>query len=156
MFYWINKNLLPAIVLTLVALPCSVLATGITHTLKQSSNVTDSIDAHEIEALPPAGLDPTTIQLFTGAVADLHETAKNLNSKLARIEDRVKLLRAENELLRTENRKVRKLAKMKKRNDQSQWATFPLDNEVREANLMLENLVKNLTGLVPFNTDNIN
>jgi regulator of replication initiation timing len=158
MLYCIKKNWLPIIILVLTAVPELAFATGVTETTLKPTpvKVSNSINASQIEYLPSAGLDPTTIELFTGAVADLHETAKNLNHKLARIEDRVRLLRAENELLRNENRKVRKLARMKTEIDDSKWARFPLDNEVKEANEMLENLVKNLTGLIPFNADNLN
>ena len=92
MFYWITKyRFLGILVIAItVCVPQAVFATGVTNAARQHSpqETVNSIDAQEIETLPPAGLDPTTIELFTGAVSDLHETAKNLNGKLARIEDR--------------------------------------------------------------------
>jgi len=166
-----NYRILPIIICTIVALVNVSLVSATetvtrpfpdtkTFTEARNTDVTakdeNFVNAQKIDVLPPAGLDPVTIELFTCAVSDLHKTAKDLSYQLIMIENRVKLLKAENQLLKKENLKIREIAKIKKQTTTDPWQTFPLDKEVQQANMVLENLLANLTGLAPFNEKAVN
>ena len=106
-----------------------------------------SITSVEIDALPESNLDSTTVELFTNAVGELHQTASTLAIKLSRIENRMKLLKAENRYLRTEVEKSIKRKSAQAKRVKAEARILPLDKEVMEANMILENLASKLSAL---------
>jgi len=103
----------------------------------------------EQTCLAPASLDETTLELFVTAVADLHKTATNLRTRLTQLEEHLQDLRTKNRALEAENARLRKTLRLQAAVPPKTWQSYPLDQEVRDANELLEHLVTTLTGLAP-------
>ena len=106
-------------------------------------------EERQLEELAPAGLDETTLELFVSAVADLHKTATNLSKRLHKLDAQIAKLRMRNNKLEKENARLRKTLRLQATVPKKDWHTYPLDKEVKDANLMLDKLVSKLTGLAP-------
>ena len=102
-----------------------------------------------LEELAPAGLDETTLELFVSAVADLHKTALNLSKRLHKLDAQIAKLRIRNKELEKENARMRKALRLQAAVPKKDWHTYPLDKEVKDANMMLDKLMTKLTGLAP-------
>ena len=106
-------------------------------------------EERQLEELAPAGLDETTLELFVSAVADLHKTATNLSKRLHKLDAQIAKLRTRNKKLEKENSRLRKALRLQVKVPKKDWHTYPLDKEVKDANVMLDKLVSKLTGLAP-------
>lgn len=108
---------------------------------------TKTMNSQQVHTLQGNGLDEDTVDLFTSAVASLYESSSILTRRLSRIENRMKLLQAENRYLREELSKRQKKESIQKNIQRFSKMASPLDKEVEEANSILEQFVHSLSRL---------
>ncbi len=135
-----------------IALLCCLLWLATSSTVQATDiglSSTPVPEERQLEEMVPAGLDETTLELFVAAVADLHKTATNLSKRLHRLDAQIAKLRIRNGELEKENARLRKALKLQAAVPKKDWHSYPLDKEVKDANVMLDKLVSKLTGLAP-------
>lgn len=96
----------------------------------------------------PAQAADETFMTLAAAVAEVNGAAVRLARRLQTLEARLQEMRARNEALQSENDRIRKVLRLQAEAPVT-LQSWPLDNEVRDANRLLDALASGLADLVP-------
>lgn len=97
---------------------------------------------------PVPGVADETFMTLAAAVAEVNGAAVRLSRRLQTLEARLQEMRTRNEALQAENDRIRKVLRLQAEAPVT-LQSWPLDNEVRDANRLLDALASGLADLVP-------